>query len=245
MIRNTFSLIIFLAVGIFTYNHAFSQIRQNVFAFFEYDIKNGMNDQFMNGYERDLEWHESQEDNWSWIGWFVINGNRRGRFIDATPYHSWSDFDNWKVNASENARLNKIHWLPYVENLSGSYRIILEQESEYKQDWMKKKYLQVYQIDVKVGRGDDFKTFISNYKETLKAMLGELSFIWMKTISGGGVNEYHLLVGLDKIEELEHCEKLFNFPKSQADLLEDFGNSVNAITTELWIFSDRLSLISN
>lgn len=245
MTRNTFSLIIVLVVGIFTHNHSFSQAQKNVFAFFEYDIKSGMNDQFINGYERDLEWHKSQEDDWSWIGWFVTNGNRRGRFIDATPYHSWSDFDNWKVNASENARLNKIHWLPYVENLSGSYKIILEEESEYIRDWIKKKYLQIYQIDVKVGRSDDFKTLISDYKETLKATLGELSFVWMKTISGGGVNEYHLFVGLDKIEELERCEKLFDSPRSQANLSENLGNTVNSIATELWMFSDRLSLISN
>jgi len=74
--------------------------QQNVFAFFEYDLKDGMADRFIEGYAKDLEWHASQEDDWSWAGWFVTTGERRGRFIDATPNHVWRDFDQWKVNSA-------------------------------------------------------------------------------------------------------------------------------------------------
>jgi hypothetical protein len=53
--------------------------QQNVFAFFEYDLKDGMADRFIEGYAKDLEWHASQEDDWSWAGWFVTTGEPSAR----------------------------------------------------------------------------------------------------------------------------------------------------------------------
>lgn len=78
---------IFLLLLIGFFNLSAVQAQSNVFAFFEYDINKRSTNQFINGYAKDLEWHQSQNDDWSWIGWFVINGERRGRFIDTTPDH--------------------------------------------------------------------------------------------------------------------------------------------------------------
>ncbi len=178
-----------IAICILCFTHAQSQ--NNVFAFFEYDVKSGMDDQFISGYAKDLEWHSSQGDDWSWIGWFVLNGERRGRYIDATPNHSWEDFDNWKVSSSENGRHNKIHWLPYVENPSGSYKILLNEYSKYNQDWVITKFLLVFHIKVRNDKNEIFKDFLANYKSFLESNFSEKnSFVWMKTMSGGDVYGY-------------------------------------------------------
>jgi hypothetical protein len=219
--------------------------QNNVYAFFEYDIIDGMEDKFINGYEKDLRWHKSQGDDWSWPGWFVLNGNRRGRFIDAAPDHKWSDFDNWKINASENSRHNKIHWLPYVENPSGSYRIILDEFSRYKKDWFQNKFLQVYHIEIKNGQEEIFKRFLENYKSLLQSNLKENSFVWMRTISGGNIHEYYLFISFNKIEELELCETIFDFSDSQNEFRGNYNNSVFRNTSELWRYSERLSLIQS
>jgi hypothetical protein len=225
-------------------NLSYSQ--NNIFSFFEYDIKDGMRDQFINGYAKDLEWHKSQGDDWSWVGWFVVNGKRRDRFIDATPDHNWSDFDNWKINAKENSRLNKINWVPYVENSSGSYKMILEEASRYDKNWYKSKFLQVYYIEIVPGIEEAFEIRLEKTKSFLKKKLKNNSFVWMKTISGGNVNEYCLYVALNKIEELSFCDNLFeDSPFLQNNLEGLYRESVKKILSELWSYSESLSLFSD
>lgn len=223
--------------------NSISYSQENIFAFYEYEIKDGMDDQFINGYEKDLEWHASQGDEWTWIGWFVMNGDRRGMFIDATPNHNWSDFDNWKVNSAENSRHNKIHWLPYVKNPSGGYKKVLDEFSNYKPDWFSNAFLQVYHIELNNGKENDFAKFLEDYKPVLQDRLKNNSFVWMKNISGGNINEYLLFVGINKIEDLKLTEKLFNFSDSNEELKQNYTNSVNSGVSELWMYSDRLSLI--
>lgn len=218
---------------------------QNIFAFFEYDIKNGMTDQFVNGYKADLEWQKSKGDDWSWVGWFVSNGDRRGRFIDATPNHNWTDFDQWKINGTENARYNKIHWTPYVENPSGSYKKILTDFSFYQDDWLKSKYLQVYYIEIKNGDEENFKNFLSSYKPFLQNQLNNNSFVWMKTISGGSTSEYSLFITLSKMEDFSLYENLFDFSDSTKELQENYRASVDKNKSELWSYSELLSLFSD
>ncbi|MEH0155186.1 hypothetical protein V6R21_13655 [Limibacter armeniacum] len=216
----------------------------NAFAFFEYDIRLGMEDQFNNGYEKDLEWHKSQGDDWSWIGWYVINGERRGRFIDATPNHEWKDFDNWKVNGAENNRHNKIHWVPYVENYSGSYRTVLPAFSDFKRDWFTKKFLQVYNLKVIEGKAYLFKEFLNKHKAYLSSKLNGISFVWMQTVSGGSNSEYLLFIATDQVETLGDCQFLFDFPDAEKELRKLYSESVRENIVELWHFSEKLSLIS-
>ncbi|MEN7547604.1 hypothetical protein AAG747_06785 [Rapidithrix thailandica] len=230
---------IFLLLCIFNFHLNYAQ--ESVFSFFEYKLKEGMREQFINGYEKDLEWHQSQKDDWAWVGWFVINGERRGRFIDATPDHQWSDFDRWKVNGAENARHNNIHWTPYVEKPSGSYKSLLKEYSHYQQDWYKKPYLQVYHLEIKHGQGATFRTFLRDYKAQLQTQLKEVSFIWMKTVSGGTTHAYQLFVSLNKLEELRWCENLFGFSETTTKLAQEYSQSVKSNTSELWKYSARLS----
>ncbi|MEO9802638.1 MAG: hypothetical protein ABJF04_05285 [Reichenbachiella sp.] len=215
--------------------------QNKVFAFYEYDIKDGMTDQFVNGYAKDLEWHKSQKDDWSWLGWFVTNGKRRGRFIDATPDHAWTDFDRWKVDRAENVRHNKIHWVPYVENYSGSYNVMIDEYSAPKPNWLTSAFLQVYSLKVKIGRDGVFKKFLSDFK--VLANRKELPFVWMQTVSGGGVSEYQLFVGISRVEELGKCMDLFDFSMAKSDIIQNYSNAVESNTSELWRYSSQLTLL--
>ncbi|UGU14348.1 hypothetical protein LS482_11570 [Sinomicrobium kalidii] len=211
-----------------------------VFAFFEYDIREGMKASFINGYAKDLEWQQSQGDDWCWAGWFVLNGDRRGRFIDATPDHTWKDFDNWKIDASENSRHNRIHWLPYVENPSGSYREVMERYSSYAKKWYRSKYLQVYYMRMHSGEVAGSNQFLSDLKPLLEDKLQGRPFVWMKTVSGGDPDTYLLFVGLNKLEDLQLCSELF---REYSSGKENQGKrAVKEIISELWGYSDKLSL---
>jgi hypothetical protein len=219
--------------------------QEQVFAFFEYDLKDGMSDRFVNGYAKDLEWHASQDDDWSWVGWFVTTGERRGRFIDATPDHAWGDFDRWKVDSGENARHNDIHWASYVENASGSYRTVLGEYSRADEDWLRRKYLQVYHVEVVQGQENTFDTFLQTFASSAKKKLKDMPFVWMRTVSGGDVGEHLLFVGLENLEGLGACEQLFVFSTAETSLSAAYGTSVRNVSSELWSYSEKLSLFPN
>jgi hypothetical protein len=218
--------------------------QDTVFAFFEYKIKEevGMEDAFNAGYERDLEWHKSQNDTWSWVGWYVANGNRRDRFIDATPNHTWSDFDNWKVNGSLNAKLNKIHWANYVENPTGSYKIILPPFSNNTANWFKSNSIQVYTIQIDISKEKVFLEFLNGFKDFLKIYLKDNSFVWMKTASGGNTNEYQLFVCLNKKEQMELVSKIFNATVMPNEIWKSYAMSVISNTSEMWGYEPTMSL---
>ncbi|MGS2765082.1 hypothetical protein [Sinomicrobium sp. M5D2P9] len=215
--------------------------QNKVFAFFEYDIRADKKEAFVNGYARDLEWQKTQGDDWSWVGWFILNGDRRGRFVDATPNHTWNDFDNWKVDGAENSRLNQIHWLPYVENPSGSYKEIMDSYSNYNPDWYKSKYLQVYYIYTPGVSGEKMSQYLTRMTPWLNEKLAGRPFVWMKTVSGGNPGIYILFVGLDKIEDLKLCDAIFQGEVS-ANQLKGYESVAGNIESELWMYDSGLSL---
>lgn len=229
------------------HNNPISIKKDTVFAFFEYKIKDGigMKDAFDSGYGRDLEWHRSQDDDWSWIGWYVSNGERRDRFIDATPDHQWSDFDQWKVNGALNSKLNKVHWLPYVENPEGSYGIVLSKYSNSKKDWFKSNSLQVHHIKVSIPKEKMFLEFLTSYKTYLESYLNDTAFIWMKTVSGGGTQDYQLLVCIDKIAQMEKVSNIFNVEELPEKVWKLYAETVVSNVSEMWRYMPSMSLYPN
>ncbi|MCX2680019.1 hypothetical protein OOZ15_08730 [Galbibacter sp. EGI 63066] len=229
-----------LTVALLVSAQAFSQ--NNINAFFEYDIKDGMKEKFINGYEKDVAWQLSQGDDWLWGAWFVLNGERRGRFIDVTPNHNWDDFDNWIINGAENSRHNNIHWIPYVQNPSGSYQATLLKHSNYKENWFTSKYLQVYKLEIEQGEEETFKHFLQKVKPLMEQRLQGLTFLWMQNISGGNINEHWFLVSVDGLKDLKKCEKLFLFSNEQKTLSQLYGKAVNKNISELWKHVPKLSV---
>lgn len=218
--------------------------KDTVFAFFNYKLKNdvGIEDAFNAGYERDLEWHKSQNDKWTWLGWYVTNGPRRGWFIDATPNHTWNDFDNWNVNASENGRLNKIHWLPYVESSDGSYEIALTNHSKYVKDWFKSPYLQVYHISIDIQKEILFNEFLFGFTAFLKTKIPYSNFLWMKNASGGSTSGYTLFVSVNKLQELGNIRLIFDAKEMPHDVWLKYSQTVIKNESELWRYQPKLSL---
>lgn len=229
--------------------HSIAQLQpiqktDTVFAFFEYQLKKevGMEDAFNTGYQRDLEWHKSQHDQWTWVGWYVSNGSRRGRFIDATPNHSWKDFDNWNVSGAENSKLNKVHWLPYVENQDGSYRLVLTDYSLTHKDWFKTANLQVFHLSIDISREKDFIAFMEKRYHYLKTNFATNGFAWMKTVSGGSMQDYFLFVPMSRLEQFKQVSNIFSAETMDAATYEFYTKSVKNNYSELWSYKPALSL---
>ena len=244
MIRQTllFSLLFF---GLTPY----AKSQANVYAFYEYSIKNGQENAFINGYRADLDWQKTQRDTWSWIGWFVLNGPRRDRFIDATPDHQWKDFDNWVVDRGENARHNEIHFVPYVGKPSGTYRLVLSEYSLTQPAWYKSPLVQVYHVTLKFGQEKEFQTFLSSLKIAFGKAYPSRSFICMKTVSGDYLSSYCLLITSSRNEELTALSNLFEplirstyTPADSEQILQRAATAIATIQSELWGYRSDLSM---
>ncbi len=79
---------------------------------------------FEEGYKRHLEWHRSNNDHWTWLGWNIISGDRTDQFMDGTFFHAWTDFDA-PVSPGGDAANNALNVEPYARVRSvGSYEIV-------------------------------------------------------------------------------------------------------------------------
>lgn len=58
---------------------------------------------FEAGYQRHLEWHRGVQDRWTWYGWHFVLGDRLGKFMDGTFFHSADDFDHAVQPAADGA----------------------------------------------------------------------------------------------------------------------------------------------
>jgi hypothetical protein len=67
----------------------------------------------------------------------------------------------------------------------------------------------------------------------------------MRTVSGGDVGEHLLFVGLENLEGLSACEGLFAFSAAEKSLLAAYSTSIGNIRSELWSYSDKLSLFAD
>jgi hypothetical protein len=76
--------------------------------FYAYRVTPALDAQFVQGYERHLQWHANAHDTFVWYLWELTNGDRSGWYVDATMGHQWADFDhpvdpsgdraNWDLN---------------------------------------------------------------------------------------------------------------------------------------------------
>lgn len=75
--------------------------------------KDELHAKFEEGYRQHLQWHRTHADPWSWYGWLVVSGPRRGTFVDATFGHAPADFDHAVAPAADAAD-NALHTVPFA-----------------------------------------------------------------------------------------------------------------------------------
>ncbi|SMD37678.1 hypothetical protein SAMN04488029_3408 [Reichenbachiella faecimaris] len=219
-----------------------AQNGKTVFAFYEYKVEGYQLTNFINGYKRDLEWHAEKNDSWDWVGWFVMTGDRRGNFIDATPNHLWKDFDEWNINGAENLKHNIIHWLPYVSDPNGSFRVLLSKLSNIGPDWYKSKLLKVIYFDVYSDRVVQFSELLNEITPIMEKQQPNATFAWMRTSTGGPGN-YVLFLCANSYEELGVIETNFSesLPKLKEQSINTYKLCVKSTFEELWSYNAYLS----
>ena len=81
------SLVLFMPAAANTQEAPEADPSQIAAFLFAYDIPPGMQTRFEEGYHRHLEWHRQAKDPLVWYGWYVMTGDKLGRFVDGTFGH--------------------------------------------------------------------------------------------------------------------------------------------------------------
>lgn len=200
--------------------------------------KEGMDQDFENGYKKHLQWHKANGDTWNWYGWYFTSGPRAGQFLDATDNHHWSDFDK-ATRPAEDWADNLLHVVPFADFQTVFTVKKLGRLSAAEPECLKSKYIRYVTIQVK-----DILSGIralEKLKEQYIRLYDCRSYVFYKVIDGGDLNQLLILLGYDSYEKYGKSDRL----------LEDLAvietnmkiRIIDSITSETMTFIQDMSLI--
>ncbi len=199
--------------------------------------KEGLQQEFENGYKHHLLWHLENKDTWSWYGWYVISGYRYGYFIDATFGHSWKELDN-PVNPSADFADIKLHSLPFGE-VKHLYTLNFQPHiSTATQPDLKAKLLRCLHLTCN-NPGEAEKVFEKLHK-TLEEKLKDQKIFIFKFADGADVLNYQILLPVNSFEEFGKTDIVENTIDSIENDMNIFP--FNSMTSETWLYRSDMSL---
>ena len=194
-----------------------------------YQPKPGMDRDFELGDQRHLAWHRSINDRWLWPGWTIDDGERQGFFLDATFFHSWTDFDhpnepdedeaNWAINVAPYADVRSVMRYDIV----GALTTLTPQQ-------LTAPYMTLAFVTVHPGLGAKFEAAIS---ATLRAV--NTPHLVMRPVSGA--SEYIVMMGAQHFTDL---------PSNGGQIetaMQSAGAFVDGTRTETWRYRPELSYV--
>lgn len=202
--------------------------------------KEGMQQQFDEGYKRHLDWHRRNKDKWTWYGWQVVTGDRLGYFMDGTFGHLWEDFDR-AVAPAEDAADNAKNVAPYGDFLSNAYYVLLPEVSRTRllEDGTPSLFIEVLYYQLYPGKELEFERVLSKAHEAHGKTEPPRRYAWYKLISGGHQPLYVLMLPYNKSSELQSAEKSFTnaleeaYPQREAaSYVESLRATVREIRSE-------------
>lgn len=210
----------------------------NIGQFAIWKVKEGMSQNFENGYKKHLEWHKENNDPWNWYGWYIVSGERLGQFVDATFDHSWGDFDK-AINPSGDRVDNKLHVVPFAE-VQTVFKIKNYPELSFNQNnKFDSKLIKLITIELD-NIYDGLKIFeiVSDYYKSKNIN----SIQTCQVIDGGNLKNMIILVGFNDWKNYGISEnialKIFEAEKKLK------LNTIKNISSETMIYREDLSLFS-
>ena len=176
----------------------------NIAHFSVWKPKAGQEQNFEQGYKKHLQWHASNEDAWSWYGWYIISGPRVDYFIDASFQHAWSDFDK-PVNPAGDAADNALHTEPFGD-FKGSFKVkYLPSLSIADAQSLQSNFLRY--ITLTVTDGEQAKSCLEKLKASYQAK-GLKHFLVYEMIDGGQLDQFLLLIGYNNFEAFGQTDNI-------------------------------------
>jgi hypothetical protein len=202
--------------------------------------KEGLQQQFEQGYRRHLDWHRQNKDPWVWYGWQIISGERVGYFMDGTFGRAWTDFDA-AVSPAADAADNAANVVPYGDFLSLAHYVLLPQVSQSRllEERRPPPFIETVYYHLYVGKEAEFESLLRKAHEAHRKTQPARSYAWYKLVSGGSQPMYLLMLPHNKWSDLQASEKSFTavleevYPQSEARrLLASLSAAVREMRSE-------------
>lgn len=198
--------------------------------FYAYRITPALDQQFVEGYQRHLQWHADAHDTFVWYEWQLTNGDRSGWYVDATMGHQWSDFDhpvdpsgdgaNWALNVAPSVITSPWNaaWqrVPGVGGADANVEQVIEHAPT----------MLVYEYQV---RPDAAARFVAAASKVHTPQ----PFVLFALVSGGEGPLYRLMMPLPSWATLRELQG--------GDPLGTAAADVTSMRTEIWHFRPDLS----
>jgi len=214
---------------------------------FGYYPKAGMGAQFDRGYREHLEWHRRNRDPLPWYGWYVVEGERFGMFIDGTFGAPFAAFDA-RVAPAEDGRNAREVFLPYATPaFRASYRLRPELgDATPLEERRPPPMLAVYTYRVRPGMAAAFEALVRALR-TAGADPGGST--WYEAVAGTRVPEYVLMSGRADWAAfaagggLEARIARLAPAQDRERLAAQLAQAVERVDSEVWAYREDLSLI--
>lgn len=213
-----------------------------------FGAKPGMEKQLEAGLKKHWEWHQQQNDSWSWYLWQVISGEETGRYGAGTFGHHWKDFDAPAVDEEADEADAVANLWPYVDDAIVQYHAYLPEVS--REGAAPAKYSEIISFRVHYGKSKDFHDAIKKFHEAIEKTEWPVHYGWYSLVNGGEGPLYTLVLPHENWASFAPPEKPFAKmleeafgPEGAETLLDLFSASVKSEQSEIIAHRADLSYI--
>lgn len=215
---------------------------------FSYSPKTSAAD-LASGYKKHLEWHTARSDPILWYGWFVIEGDRLGHFIDGAYDVTGAEFDARPDPAGDAADATE-NFLPVAQM---QYRRIYRLRrdlgtSSFLEDRSPSSLMQVVYYHVYPGAQLKFEAAASAVADASRRKGMQYALYEMLTGTSGALYTMYVpLTGFESFDStgvsLESVARTAMSVEASSSTLADLAKVTISTNSEVWRYRADLSLI--
>jgi hypothetical protein len=157
----------------------------NVGQIFVNKVKSGTQEQYERARKRHMEWHKKKGDNWEWLTWEIVTGDRNGQYIVGSFNHSFKDFDGREQFEAEDAADAAANMGPFEESSVQSLYLFRADLSMPPSGPGPAKFSQITHFYLKPEGVTDFTEAVKKVAEAAKKTNYPIHPLWYQLFNGG------------------------------------------------------------
>lgn len=204
--------------------------------------------QFEEALRQHLAFHRTNQDDWSWHTWQVVNGERLGQYYLRTHGHQWEDFDvRGDMRRSDWADF-LTNVAPHLESMSSSITSLEPGLSNWPPDLRRPVMVSLTRFELTYDSIRRFRDALQKVHAAMSDKASDRHYAWATTINGSDGPEMTLMVPLNAWADLEPrqpslwrvVEDVYG-PEQSSALRKEVAASVRAIHTSVVAYREDLS----
>jgi hypothetical protein len=191
------------------------------------DVQQGAQAQFEQGVKKHMNWHRTQKDTWSWLGWTVLSGPDSGRHCFGSFDHKWEDFDKPAVSMQADEADVMVNFASFVKKHEASFWTRLSEVSRPAPQ--PAPMSSVVFFYARFGMDDEFNSLIGEFHKAIEKTQMPWKYQWYALASGGEGGTYALVLPRANFASFNPSGKPFN------EMLEEaYGKTAANALLDRW-----------